>query len=579
MDEGRDTRGPITDRTPALVSDVMPPELRESAGVAVLRRKLLWLAFTRIATMLILVAATTLITGDVRLTYLRGIRTVLIWVGIMGLIPSALYFPALYSVQTLRGLRTIAFLMMTQDCLFAAIMVGVTGGTQSAFTFFFSLTIILASVIVGRGGTLFSALVSCAFLGAMGLYETRVLTTPTFLGDFLIQGSVYSVLSSIGINVVGFAAVGFLSNYLAEQVRRSDIQRERYRVSLEDLRQLHQSILTSVASGIVTCRLDHRVLHMNRAAEAFLGVSDRRARGRLLREVFPEAADAVASSRTVFEAERRTEGGRSRSLLVTVTPLMSAAGQMFGRILAVEDVSLIKHMEARLKAEERLATLGKLAAVVAHEIRNPLAAISASAQMIGLSGGLAPDEKQAVGIVIREAERLNLWVSDLLDYARPKVGEKAPVRVADLLSEVVEVVRADPAAARIEVDLDVEPDATVFGDSHRLYRVFLNLARNAVEAMPDGGRLRVAAWREPGEVPGMTTVVVTVTDNGHGIPREDLDKVFDAFFTTKSGGTGLGLAVVARVVEEHGGRVEVWSDPNVGTRFSIRLPEYSVSTS
>ncbi len=579
MDPAQNTRGPITDRTPAIISEVMPPEFRESAGVAVLRRKLLWLAFTRIATMLILVAATALLTGDVRLTYLRGIRTVLIWVGIMGLIPSTLYFPALYSLETLRGLRVLAFLMILQDCLFATVMVGVTGGTQSAFTFFFSLTIIIASVTVGRNGTLFAALISSGFLGVMGLYETRVLTAPTFFGDFLTQGSVYSVLSSIGINVVGFGAVGFLSNYLAEQVRRSEIQRDRYRVSLEDLRQLHQSILASVASGIVTCRMDDRVLHLNRAAEAFLGVTDRRTKGRPLREVFPEAADAVAADRTVFEVERRTEGGRSRSLLVTVTPLMSAAGQMIGRILAVEDVSLIKQMEARLKAEERLATIGKLAAVVAHEIRNPLAAISASAQMIGLSGGLAADEKQAVGIVIREAERLNLWVSDLLEYARPKVGEKGPVRVAELLSQVVEVVRADPAAARIEVDLDLEPDATVFGDSQRLYRVFLNLARNAVEAMPEGGRLRMAAWREPGEVPGIRTVVVTVTDNGHGIPREDLDKVFDAFFTTKAGGTGLGLAVVARVVEEHGGRVEVWSDPTVGTRFSIRLPEYSTATS
>ncbi len=577
MDKTGDATSPITDRTPARIAEVIPVEFRESAQVAGLRRRLQWLAFTRIATMLVLVAATALLAGDMRLSYLRGIRSVLIWVGIMGLIPSALYFPALYSVQGVRGLRVIAFLMMTQDCLFAAIMVGLTGGTQSAFTFFFSLTIIIASVTVGRAGTLFSALLSSGLLGVIGLLETRVLTWDV-VADLLVPGSGYAVPTALGINVVGFAGVGFLSNYLAEQARRSEAQRERYRVSLEDLRQLHQSILASVASGIVTCRLDQRVLHLNRAAEAFLGVLDRQARGRPLAEVFPEAAEAISAGRSVFEVGRRTEGGRSRSLLVTVTPLMSAAGRMIGRILAVEDVSAIKQMEERLKAEERLATIGKLAAVVAHEIRNPLAAISASAQMIGLSGGLAPDERQAVEIVVREAERLNRWVSDLLEYARPRVGEKAPVRVAEVLAQVADVLRADPAAGRIEVSVDADPEAIVFGDSQRLFRAFLNLARNAVEAMPDGGYLRMAAWRGPGEVPGVRYVEVTVTDSGHGIPREDLDRVFDAFFTTKAGGTGLGLAIVARVIEEHGGRVEVWSDLNVGTRFTVRLPEFSGST-
>lgn len=579
MGKYKNTDGATTDHTPAVIADVLTFDLNESSEVAGLRRRLLWLAFTRIAMMLILVAATALITGDLRFTYLREIRSVLIWVGLMGLIPSALYFPAIYSVRTLRALRTLAFLMMTQDCVFAAIMVGLTGGTQSAFTFFFSLSVIVASVIMGRVGTLFTVLLSCVFLGLIGLYEMRVLTSPAVVTNFLLQGSMYSVLSAFGINVVGFGAIGFLSNYLAGQVRRSEMQRERYRISLEDLRQLHQSILTSVASGIVTCNLDQRVLHLNRAAEAFLGVLDRRAKGRALREVFPEAADALTLGRTVFEVERRTEGGRARSLLVTMTPLMSVDGRMIGRIFAVEDVSLIKQMEARLKAEERLATIGKLAAVVAHEIRNPLAAISASAQIIGLSSSLSPDEKRAVGIVVREAERLNTWVSDLLDYARPKLGEKVPLRVADLLCDVAEVIRADPAAARIEVSLDLDREAMVFGDSQRLYRVFLNLARNAVEAMPDGGRLLLAVWRDPGDGAGTGFVEVTVTDNGPGIPREDQDKVFDAFFTTKPGGTGLGLAIVARSVEEHGGRVAVWSDPNVGTRFTIRLPEFSGPTS
>jgi len=565
MPQKPDTSG-ATDRTPALIEDV-PADLRESRETSALRRRLQWLAFTRVATMLVLVAATALFIEGANLAYLRGIRLVLIWFGIIALIPSTLYFPAIDAVRSLTGLRVIAYLMLTQDCLFATFMVGVTGGTQSAFTFFFSLAIIIASVVVGRRGTGFAVLLSIALLGLIALYETRTLTSPQIFTEFLIQSSAQPALTSIGINSLGFIGIGFLSQYLAEQSRRADVQRERYRVSLEDLRQLHESILASVASGIITCRLDHRVLHLNRAAEAFLRVRNGWAKGRPLGEVFPEAAEAVAAGRTVFEVTKATESGRERSLMVSVTPLAGADGRMIGRILAVEDVSLIKQMENRLKAEERLATIGKLAAVVAHEIRNPLAAISASAQMIDLSSDLSPEGKQALKIVTRETERLNEWVSDLLEYARPRRGESADIRVNELLDQVVELVRCNPAARNIEVSLDLEPDLVVFGDFQRLYRVFVNLARNAVEAMPDGGRLRIAAYREPPD-----QVVVTVTDSGCGIPPEDLDKVFDAFYTTKPGGTGLGLAVVARGVEEHHGQVEVWSDPNVGTRFTVRLP-------
>lgn len=519
-------------------------------------------------------STTALIISGEAVIYLRSLLKPLIWIGLVSLVPSILYFPVLHAVRSHRGLLTTAFAMMTQDCFFAAAMVTLTGGTQSAFTFFFSLTIIVSSVFAGQSGVFYTAGLSSIMLGAIGLYETRILKVPTFMTDVLVQSPPYPVISALAVNVVGFAAISFLSNYLVQQIRRSDIQRERYRLNLEELRQLHQSILASVASGIVTCRLDNKVLHLNRAGEAYLGISDQQARGQPLQKIFPEAADATAAGKTVFEVHRRLESGRSRSLLVTVSPLTSAKGQMVGRILAIEDISVIKQMEERLKAEERLATIGRLAAVVAHEIRNPIAAISASAQMLGLSDRLTEDEKKAVSIVVRETERLNRWVSDLLEYARPKPSEKGPVILGDLLAEVAELVGADPGAARIQITFDVEPDLVVFGDSQRLFRAFLNLARNAVEAMPNGGRLWIRAFKDASTVPGARWIEVKVSDNGPGIPRDEIDKIFDAFYTTKPGGTGLGLAVVARVVEEHGGSVEVWSSPEVGTTFTVRLPEY-----
>ncbi len=243
---------------------------------------------------------------------------------------------------------------------------------------------------------------------------------------------------------------------------------------------------------------------------------------------------------------------------------------MMGRILDVTDVTTVKVLEARMKADEQLATIGKLSAVVAHEIRNPLAAISASAQMLSMASGMVGDDRRALDIVVREADRLNEWITELLDYARPRKGDVVRMDLSELLEQVVQVVRGDPAAARLEVASDIEAGLTLTGDPQRLHRVFLNLCKNSVEAMSDGGQL-VVRLRSEAEG-GHAWAVVRIIDNGCGIPQEDLQRIFDAFYTTKPRGTGLGLATVTQLLEEMGGRVSVSSVPYVRTEFEIRLP-------
>ncbi|NOZ00707.1 MAG: hypothetical protein GXP54_02305, partial [Deltaproteobacteria bacterium] len=184
------------DRTPAHLRDTVnvPPYFKATRMELTLRRKLLWMASLRIVMMLILVLATTFFKADVNLSYVRGLRNILIWVGLISLVPAALYFPAIYSVRSRRGMLVIAGIQIAQDCLFAAIMVAITGGTGSAFTFFFSLTIIVASVLVGRLGTVFTVVVSLALLMTIGLWEVGFLEPPFFMKDILIHGSMTSVL-------------------------------------------------------------------------------------------------------------------------------------------------------------------------------------------------------------------------------------------------------------------------------------------------------------------------------------------------------------------------------------------------
>ena len=578
MDGGATDTGasaPVRDLTPARWP--LRDELRErseepasSWAVESLRRKLLWLSWLRIVSLLVLVTATAIFSGNTGLSLIEFVRDTLMWVGMVWLIPAALYFPVLLTVKGRRALQIIALLQMGQDALLSAVLVTSTGGTGSAFTFFFSLNIVVGGIILGRSGTILTILGALGMMTLIALMELGQVGLPWFLTDTVVRGSLDSVLYSVGLNAVAFISIGILSSYLSEQLRRSDVQREQYRSTLEDLRQLHESILSSVDTGIVTCRLDDRILHVNRAAEEMLGIDMNRSKGRDLFELVPDLRAPMGNYREPFEVLRSGVGGERRWLKVAVTPLVSRTGEMMGRILDVTDVTTVKVLEARMKADEQLATIGKLSAVVAHEIRNPLAAISASAQMLSMASGMVGDDRRALDIVVREADRLNEWITELLDYARPRKGDVVRMDLSELLEQVVQVVRGDPAAARLEVASDIEAGLTLTVDPQRLHRVFLNLCKNSVEAMSDGGQL-VVRLRSEAEG-GHAWAVVRIIDNGCGIPQEDLQRIFDAFYTTKPRGTGLGLATVTQLLEEMGGRVSVSSVPYVRTEFEIRLP-------
>ncbi len=557
------------DRTPALIS-TEPLGRDPRTDVQALRRRLLWVSSLRIVTIVVLLAATLVFTAGTSYSFLALVRTTLVWAGVGFLVPAILYIPAILAFHDKRRLTALARFQVFHDCLFSTLMVATTGGTGSAFTFFFSITIVIAGMLIARQGTLLSTLLSISMMLMIALFETGVITPPEWLDDVLAPVSVDSVVYSLGINFVAFISIGFLSSYLSEALRRADIQREHYRVNLEDLRQLHESILTSVESGIITCRLDHRILHVNRAAESLLGIDFATVQGRSLFEVFPDTIGPLTSGKHRFDRVRRRESGRDLHLRFTVTPLVARTGEMVGRILVAEDVSVLREMELRMKFDERLATIGKLSAVVAHEIRNPLATISASAQMLSMATGLSGEDRRVLDIVVREADRLNLWITELLDYTRPRKGEVVDVDLTELVEQCLELVRADPAAARVHFTADVEPGLHVHGDAHRLHRVLLNLGKNALEAMPDGGWIRFQCWSETTE--RRRWAVLAVVDNGFGIAPEDRERVFDAFFTTKPQGTGLGLATVVQIVEEHGGTVTFTSEPNVRTEFRIHLP-------
>jgi two-component system sensor histidine kinase PilS (NtrC family) len=568
-------QAPIRDMTPARwpLHDDLRKRVDEPSAhwkVSALRRKLLWLSWLRILSLLVLVSATAIFSGSSGLSLFDLVQDIMLWVGMIFLVPAALYFPVLLTVKGHRALQITAVIQMAQDALLSGALVLATGGTGSAFTFFFSLNIIVGGIVLGRPGTVLTILGSMGMMVCIAAIELGHIGLPWFLADILPAGMLKAVLYSIGLNGVAFVSIGVLSSYLSEQLRRSDLQSERYRSSLEDLRQLHESILASVGTGIVTCRLDDRILHVNRAAEGMLGIDMNRSKGRSLFEMLPILQEPMRTGPGPFEIDRVGPDGEPLSFKVSVTPLVARTGEKMGRILDVTDTTTVKSLEARMKADERLATIGKLSAVVAHEIRNPLAAISASAQMLSMTSGLEGDDRRALDIVVREGDRLNQWITELLDYARPKKGENVRLDLSELLGQVAEIMRGDPAAAFMEISADIEPGLRIVCEPQRLHRMFLNLAKNSVEAMSEGGQLVIRA-RSANEA-GHPWVVVRIIDNGCGISQEDQARIFEAFYTTKTRGTGLGLATVSQVVEEIGGRISVSSVPYVRTEFEVRLP-------
>jgi two-component system sensor histidine kinase PilS (NtrC family) len=245
---------------------------------------------------------------------------------------------------------------------------------------------------------------------------------------------------------------------------------------------------------------------------------------------------------------------------------MADDGRSLGTATVFQDLTRFRELELSAARSERLAAVGKLAAGLAHELRNPLASISGSVELLAVGAAAGAEDRKLLEIVMREAERLSKLVSDFLAFARPAPPRAASVSLPDLVHEVLRVFESDPHARQLELTEELAP-AVASADASQLKQVLWNLLLNASEATPPGGSLAVTTG-----ISTAGTVFVRVSDSGSGISPEDMERIFDPFFTTKPAGTGLGLATVHRVVEAHRGRIEVESRPGRGARFTVILP-------
>jgi two-component system sensor histidine kinase PilS (NtrC family) len=384
--------------------------------------------------------------------------------------------------------------------------------------------------------------------------------------------------------------VALLSSALVRDLRIAGEALHAKSSDLDRLRRLHERTVESLTSGLLTTDRSRRVTSFNPEAERITGCSAAAVLGRDIDAVLPGAREMVMQGAESGRGGRlrgrtihRHPSGALRHLGLAGSILREADGSAAGHVVIFQDVTDVVAMERDLRRSERLAAAGQLSASMAHEIRNPLAAISGSVEMLrdGLGHGPADDERaRLMDIVLREIERLDRLIADFLAFARPAPARRAPVALAETAEEVLKMFEAVRPAG-VEVECRVDPALCALADPAEIRQLLWNLVLNGAQAMAAGGRLSVTARELPQEASGAdrnepredpTLVEVCVADTGVGIPPETLERIFDPFFTTKPGGSGLGLAIVHRVVEGSGGSVEVESRVGQGTTFRVRLP-------
>ena len=398
------------------------------------------------------------------------------------------------------------------------------------------------------------------------------------VAEALDAAALSSAISSVGLFDVAFFVVGLLSARLAEHQSGSDVRLKAATQSLASLRALHERIVASIRSGVVTTDLQGRIYSLNAAAEEITGYKELDVRGQDASIFFGElgehtrasldASDLSATGRPRLEADCLTAEGLRLRLGFSISPLFSETGETTGTVIAFQDLTQVRALEETSRRQDQLAAIGRMAASIAHEIRNPLAAMRGSIQM--LRHEMKGDSSQAelMEIILRESDRLNRIITDFLNYARPRSATHAQVEVGELLRRTFTLLRFSPEVNEthlIEEDFS-EGSFLADADAEQLQQVFWNLARNALQAMPEGGTLKAALGRTAND-----RLRIAFSDTGRGMSPDQVEHLFEPFSST-TGGTGLGLSIVYQIIREHGGTINVSSREGRGTTITLELP-------
>jgi two-component system sensor histidine kinase PilS (NtrC family) len=466
--------------------------------------------------------------------------------------------------------RVQALLQVVTDLALASLVVHLTGGWDSSLNFLYPLVIIVACILLPRVWAYLTAALAFILYGAV-LDLNYYGVVPSFATT---HPELKALDAIIIVNLFAYLAVAYLAGLLASKLRQVDVQLKDASGALESLQALHENIIQSMSGGLITTGLDGRITLANTAARRLLGCGDELL-GTSVKELFLDPLPNVSSDRAHGEVRFQPANGFRKTFRVIVSSLIVPGREGLGCVYTFDDLTEIRRLEREVRMQDRLAAVGRLAAAIAHEIRNPLTSIAGSVSMLSGAAEMTEEQRQLLQIVTRESERLNNIITDFLAYSRGKPFRFDPVNLVPLLEDTLTLLENRMLAERTGIHIERNfkvGEATTLADGDKIRQVFWNFCQNAVRAMKDGGTLTVSLdsmgddWQ------------INFADTGHGMSPQQTEKIFEPFQSGFDGGTGLGLAIVYQIVQGHEGKVWARSRLGEGTTFVLRLRRLHVGS-
>ncbi len=512
------------------------------------------------------VAVITLLLGSFYLFRIGGLRflspTVFSFFIVTLYVLTIVYAVTLRYIKAPSSITLFAYVQIVVDVFTEIVLVYLSGGIESWFSFTFLLSIISASIVLNRRASYYAASLSSILYGLLIEFQYYY-QIPTSIG--IVFGS-KDFLYNVFTHIMGFYLVAFLSGYLSERLLAATKTLQKKETYIDNLRALSKDVIESMPSGVFTTDLNWRIVTFNSTAQRITTRVPEEVIGKTPQDIFSFLKD-------IKEPWERIEGqiqhsGETIHIGIRFSLLKNSVGTPIGMIGIFQDLTQVKAMETEMQKKEKWAFIGELSALIAHELRNPLASLKASIEMLQEKKVSEQHSEQLMSIALSEMDRLNGIITDFLIYAKPQQLSKDSFDLHKSLRDLCILLRSlkkDKGDIRISENFSGELFVTA--DSKQLQQVFLNLGINAVDAIAGAGEVAISTAMKDG------VVEILFKDTGNGISKENIEKIFLPFFTTKEKGTGLGLAISQRVTEEHGGRIKVESHGiGTGAAFRVILP-------
>ena len=471
-----------------------------------------------------------------------------------------------------RHLRWQVQMQFALDALLITWLVWRTGDLSSPFIVLYIVLISVSSIFLKPVTTMVMAFV------CIGLFTTlSVLTATSVITSSGAALTPAKIAQGISFHVVAFLVVGLLAARLADR-RTSGDQLKEATKNLASLHTLHERIIESIRSGLITTDLEGNIYTFNAAATEITGYRADQMEGEKISALFGDITQEIEQSLGAvddgdqlprFEASLMTPEGFAVRIGYSISQLFTEVNEATGLIITFQDLTEIRSMEESVRRKERLAAVGRVGAGLAHEIRNPLGAMRGAIQVLESNMPAESIHADLMGIILRESDRLNSIITNFLSYARPKVGNFAEIDVCEAIRDTIKLLRHSPDVGGGHILEESLPPQPVFisADATQLKQIFWNLARNAIQAMPAGGKLSITL-----ETISNNRIRIIFEDSGNGMPPEAVEQLFEPFANSTSGGTGLGLSIVYQIIRDHNGTINVRSFEGEGSIITVELP-------